>query len=110
MVYIFGAYCASVVASRNPESEIVITAIPTESTDRKIVGGALSLLGKVRKTSKECLTGFVTGVKETDDLSVTSVYCRKYIVQHAMCLIQEFTEPFISQFKFKSQMQPQGKH
>lgn len=45
MVYIFGAYRTSVVASINPESEIVITAIPTESTDQKIVGGALSLPG-----------------------------------------------------------------
>lgn len=47
------------------------------------------------------MTGFVIGIKETDDFFAKIVRLKVYTVEEAICLIQEFKEYFISP-KFRS--------
>lgn len=50
------------------------------------------------------MAGFVTGINMIDDFSAKIVRFEVYTTEEAICLAQEFKEPFISQFKFRSQL------
>lgn len=48
------------------------------------------------------LACFVIGINEIDDFTVA--YHKMYTTEDTICLVQEFKEPFIHQFKLRSRL------